>query len=62
MATNELNSTGAGPLLNGSFVGPDAFAQLVRDALECAAQEGWSEMVWSDPNYADWPLRESVVI
>lgn len=62
MVTNELNNMGTEPLLDGSFAGPQAFAQLVRDALACAAQEGWSEMVWSDPNYAEWPLREKVVI
>lgn len=56
MATNE------GLLLNGSFVGLDTFAQLIRDALVCAAQEGWSEMVWSDSNFEDWPLREKTVV
>ena len=58
MATNESGNT----LLSGSFSGPQDFAQLVRDALVCAAQEGWTEMVWSDPDYEDWPLREKAVI
>ena len=49
-------------LLEGPFSGPLEFAQLVRDALACAAREGWSEMVWSDTNFEDWPLREAVVI
>eukprot|EP01041_Mallomonas_annulata_P032679 gene32679-55192_t len=34
--------------VEGKFEGLTAFAQLVRDALACAAQEGWSQMVWSD--------------
>ena len=59
MATNEGGNT---PLLSGAFSGPEAFAQLVRDALVCAAQEGWSEMVWSDSNFEDWPLREKAVL
>lgn len=62
MVTNDNSSSGAGLLLSGSFAGPQAFAQLLRDALACAAQEGWSEMVWSDPNYGEWPLREKAVI
>jgi hypothetical protein len=48
-------------LLQGHFAGPTEFAQLVRDALACAASEGWSQMVWSDANFEDWPLREKVV-
>jgi hypothetical protein len=48
-------------LHEGSFEGPTAFAQLVRDALACAAHEGWTEMVWSDANFEDWPLREKAV-
>jgi hypothetical protein len=49
-------------LLQGAFSGPSEFAQLVRDALAAAAREGWSEMVWSDPNFEEWPLREKVVV
>ncbi len=48
-------------LLEGVFDGPSEFAQLVRDALACAAREGWSNMVWSDANFEDWPLGESAV-
>jgi len=50
------------PLLSGAFSGPTDFAQLVRDALACAAQEGWPEMVWSDASFEDWPLREKAVV
>lgn len=45
----------------GPFAGPAAFSQLVRDALACAASEGWPEMLWSDATYDDWPLRERAV-
>lgn len=54
------NATGL--LLSGPFSGPQSFAQLVRDALACAAREGWSEMVWSDASFEDWPLREREVV
>jgi hypothetical protein len=50
------------PLLQGSFSGPAEFAQLIRNALACAAREGWSEMVWSDATFEDWPLREKAVV
>jgi hypothetical protein len=48
-------------LPEGPFHGPQAFAQLIRDAVEAAAQAGWREMVWSDPDFVDWPLGERVV-
>jgi hypothetical protein len=51
-----------GPLLQGAFAGPQAFSQLVRDALASAAHEGWAEMVWSDATLEDWPLREKAVV
>jgi hypothetical protein len=60
MPPNEPPSPGT--LLQGTFAGPHAFAQLVRDALCQAAVDGWSEMVWSDPTFADWPLREQQVV
>ncbi|MBI2751528.1 MAG: hypothetical protein HYX43_19895 [Burkholderiales bacterium] len=46
----------------GTFFGPTEFAQVVREALACAAREGWPSMVWSDPNFADWPLGERAVV
>lgn len=49
-------------LLDGVFDGPTEFALLVRDALACAAQQGWPEMVWSDASFEDWPLREKSVV
>jgi hypothetical protein len=50
------------PLPEGKFEGLSVFAQMVRDALACAAHEGWPLMVWSDANFLDWPLREKVVV
>ena len=49
-------------LLEGPFAGPSAFAQLLREALACAARDGWNEMVWSDASFLDWPLREKAVV
>ncbi|WP_395667763.1 hypothetical protein [Rhodoferax sp.] len=51
-----------GTLLQGVFAGPQEFAQLVRDALCQASVEGWNEMVWSDPSFEEWPLREQQVV
>lgn len=49
-------------LPTGRFSGPAAFEQLVRDALACAAREGWQEIILSDATFLDWPLRERVVL
>ena len=49
------------PLKDGAFAGPAEFAQCVRDAIATAAREGWTEMVWSDASFEDWPLREKSV-
>ena len=46
---------------SGPFAGRVAFQQLVRDALACAAREGWREIILSDPDFGDWPLGESAV-
>jgi hypothetical protein len=62
MATNEDAAPSPGALLQGAFVGHQAFAQLVRDAVRQAASEGWSEMVWSDASFEEWPLREREVV
>jgi hypothetical protein len=45
----------------GRFLGRVAFQQMVRDALACAAREGWREIFVSDGNFEDWPLGERVV-
>ncbi len=49
-------------LTEGRFEGRVAFQQLVRDALACAAQEGWNEIVLSDASFEDWPLGERAVV
>lgn len=49
-------------LPSGRFSGRAAFEQLVRDALACAAREGWKEIILSDATYLDWPLRERSVL
>ena len=48
-------------LLDGAFSGRVQFQQLIRDAIACAAREGWREMVWMDLNFEDWPLGERSV-
>ncbi len=52
----------ADPLPSGRFSGREAFLQLVRDALACAAHEGWREIIMSDASFEDWPLRERSVV
>lgn len=49
-------------LPTGRFEGRKAFTELVRHALETAAQEGWPSLVLSDPDFLDWPLGERSVI
>jgi hypothetical protein len=44
------------------FSGRSEFQQLVRDALQRAAFEGWHEIIVSDANFEDWPLGERAVI
>ena len=48
-------------LPSGRFAGRKAFAQLVRDVLEVAVQQGWSELIFSDASFEGWPLHERVV-
>ena len=49
------------PLPSRRFEGREEFRQLLRDALACAAREGWREIVLSDPDFEDWPLGERAV-
>lgn len=51
-----------GELPTGRFSGREAFEQTVRDALACAARQGWHEIIVSDATFADWPLRERAVV
>lgn len=54
-------SDAATGLPDGRFEGREAFRQLVRDALACAAREGWREIILSDASFEDWPLGERAV-
>lgn len=49
------------PLLEGKFAGREDFQNLIRKAIDTAAREGWREMIWSDLDFADWPLGERSV-
>jgi len=49
-------------LPEGRLSGRIAFADLIRQALAAAAQEGWPRMVWCDADFADWPLGEREVV
>lgn len=49
------------PLPSGRFSGRSEFQQLLRDAFETAAREGWKEMVLCDADFIDWPLGERAV-
>jgi hypothetical protein len=51
-----------GALPSARFEGRMAFQQLVRDALACAAREGWREIILCDADFHDWPLGERAVI
>ena len=48
-------------LPEGRFSGRSEFNALVRQALAAAAAQGWSEVIWCDPDFADWPLGERAV-
>lgn len=48
-------------LPEGRFSGRLEFNDLVRQALRVAADQGWREIIWCDPDFADWPLGERVV-
>jgi hypothetical protein len=61
--TTKPDDTGAdGALASGRFTGRAAFQELVRDALACAAREGWPEIILCDADFHDWPLGERAVI
>jgi len=49
-------------LPEGRFDGREAFEGIVRAALAAAAHRGWKELVFSDPDFADWPLGERASI
>lgn len=47
---------------DGRFDGREAFDAVLRGALSAAAGQGWKEIVFSDPDFADWPLGERASI
>lgn len=49
------------PLPDGRFAGPQAFADLVRQAFAQAAAQGWREIIISDSHFEDWPLGERAI-
>lgn len=50
------------PLESGRFVGREAFRQRLRDSLQGAAREGWSQLILCDAGFEDWPLNEKSVV
>ncbi len=48
-------------LPTGRLLGREVFVQTVRDALACAASEGWKEITLCDATFEDWPLHERAV-
>jgi hypothetical protein len=60
--TSSSDGADRGPALPaGRFAGRVAFEQLVRDALACAARDGWREIILCDADFHDWPLGERSV-
>ncbi len=57
-----MNDEAAQPLNEGRFDGREAFDAILRKALAAAAREGWKEIVFSDADFADWPLGERASI
>ena len=50
-------------LPQGSLQGREAFRQAVRDAIAhaAAAPAQFSQLIFCDPDFADWPLGERAV-
>jgi hypothetical protein len=61
MNDNDDKTGGTEALPSRRFEGREDFRQLIRDALACAAREGWPELVLSDATFEDWPLGERAV-
>ena len=56
------DTSSAGELPSGTFIGRDAFRERVRAGLSAAAAEGWAELVLCDADFHDWPLGERAVV
>lgn len=59
--TDRIENAGA-ELPSRRFEGREDFRQLVRDALACAARDGWREIILSDASFDGWPLGERAVV
>ena len=62
MTANTPEPAASAPLPTGRMEGRQVFADLVRQALALAAQQGWPQLVLSDADFSDWPLGERAVI
>ncbi|QHE75651.1 hypothetical protein [Hydrogenophaga sp. PBL-H3] len=49
-------------LPTGRLQGRQVFLDTVRQAFAAAAEQGWNHITLSDPDFADWPLGERVVV
>ena len=45
----------------GRLDGLEIFRQRVREMIERAAADSWREIIFCDPDFADWPLGERAV-
>lgn len=41
---------------------PAEVRQMLRQALQLAAEQGGRELCWLDPDFADWPLSEATLL
>ena len=62
MTQDQDDHSPAPALASGRWEGREAFVDHVRRALARAPVEGWSMLVLSDPDFADWPLGERQVV
>lgn len=49
-------------LPEGRITGPTDFAQWIRQLIQAAADESWSQLCVFDPDFNDWPLGEREVV
>lgn len=54
----EIDSESCDQPPSGPFDGPSEFRRYIRQALCCAARQGWRELILCDPDFHDWPLGE----
>ena len=50
------------PLESGRFVGREAFRRQLRDSLQSAARQGWTQLILCDASFEDWPLNEKLAV